>query len=49
MREGEMRQISSLIARAVRTDPAAPGGDDRTRDLHDEVAALVAKFPAYPR
>jgi glycine hydroxymethyltransferase len=50
MREAEMRQVSSLIARAVRSSPpAAPGGDDRVRELRDEVAELVANFPAYPR
>ncbi|MEU7994890.1 serine hydroxymethyltransferase [Micromonospora sp. NPDC049060] len=49
MREPEMRQVASLIARAVRTDPAAPGGADTLAALAGEVAELVAAFPAYPR
>ncbi|MER7890654.1 serine hydroxymethyltransferase [Micromonospora sp. NPDC094482] len=49
MREGEMRQIASLIARAVRADPAAPGGADELARVGAEVADLVATFPAYPR
>jgi glycine hydroxymethyltransferase len=47
MREGEMRQIAWLIARATRTDPET--GADALRELGDEVSTLVAKFPAYPR
>ncbi|MGN9766319.1 serine hydroxymethyltransferase [Micromonospora sp. SD12] len=49
MREPEMRQVASLIARAVRTDPAAPGGIDTLAGIAGEVAGLVAAFPAYPR
>ncbi|MBQ0979175.1 serine hydroxymethyltransferase [Micromonospora sp. M61] len=49
MREGEMRQVATLIARAVRTDPGAPGGTDELTRLTAEVAELVAAFPAYPR
>ncbi|MGC4767046.1 serine hydroxymethyltransferase [Micromonospora sp. DT46] len=49
MREPEMRQVASLIARAVRTDPAAPGGTDTLAALASEAAELVAAFPAYPR
>ncbi|KAB1161641.1 serine hydroxymethyltransferase [Micromonospora sp. AMSO12t] len=49
MREPEMRQVASLIARAVRTDPAAPGGADTLAALAGEAAELVAAFPAYPR
>ncbi|MEU2664456.1 serine hydroxymethyltransferase [Micromonospora sp. NPDC007220] len=49
MREPEMRQVASLIARAVRTDPAAPGGTDTLAALAGEAAELVAAFPAYPR
>jgi glycine hydroxymethyltransferase len=47
MREGEMRQIASMISRAVRTDPET--GAAALRELGDEVSALVARFPAYPR
>ncbi|RKF25257.1 serine hydroxymethyltransferase [Micromonospora globbae] len=49
MREPEMRQVASLIARAVRTDPAAPGGTAELARIGAEVANLVAAFPAYPR
>lgn len=45
----EMRQVASLIARAVRTDPAAPGGADSLAGIAGEVAELAAAFPAYPR
>jgi glycine hydroxymethyltransferase len=45
MREGEMRQIASLIARAVRADD----DPDETSQIRAEVADLVHKFPAYPR
>ncbi|MGI5212263.1 serine hydroxymethyltransferase [Plantactinospora sp. CA-290183] len=49
MREGEMRRIAALIARAVRTDPAAPGGADNLAGLAADVAELVTAFPAYHR
>ncbi|MET7373761.1 serine hydroxymethyltransferase [Micromonospora arida] len=49
MREGELRQVATLIARAVRTDPGAPGGVDELTRLGAEVSELVAAFPAYPR
>ncbi|WP_430497528.1 serine hydroxymethyltransferase [Micromonospora trifolii] len=49
MREGELRQVATLIARAVRTDPGAPGGADELIRLGAEVSELVAAFPAYPR
>ncbi|MDG4828789.1 serine hydroxymethyltransferase [Solwaraspora sp. WMMD1047] len=49
MREGELRQVAGLIARAVRTDPAAPGGTDTLARIAQEVTELVADFPAYPR
>ncbi|MCM3921105.1 serine hydroxymethyltransferase [Frankia sp. AiPs1] len=42
MREGEMKEIAVLIARAVR-DPAA------TADIAAGVATLVERHPAYPR
>jgi glycine hydroxymethyltransferase len=45
MREGEMRQIASLIARAVRADDDS----DEIGQIRAEVAELVHKFPAYPR
>ncbi|MGC4856625.1 serine hydroxymethyltransferase [Micromonospora sp. DT4] len=49
MREGELRQVAALIARAVRTDPGAPGGADALTTIGAEVTELVAAFPAYPR
>ncbi|WP_208760845.1 serine hydroxymethyltransferase [Micromonospora orduensis] len=49
MREGELRQVAALIARAVRTDPGAPGGADELARVGAEVAELAAAFPAYPR
>ncbi|MFJ5600357.1 serine hydroxymethyltransferase [Micromonospora parva] len=49
MREGELRQVATMIARAVRADPGAPGGADQLTRLGAEVAELVATFPAYPR
>ncbi|MCW6004662.1 serine hydroxymethyltransferase [Micromonospora sp. CPCC 205371] len=45
MREGEMRQIASLISRAVRAD----GDSDEIGQIRAEVVDLVHKFPAYPR
>jgi glycine hydroxymethyltransferase len=47
MREAEMRQIAGLIAKAVRTDPAA--GASTLSDVRAEVTELVQAFPAYPR
>ncbi|MFG2101818.1 serine hydroxymethyltransferase [Micromonospora echinaurantiaca] len=49
MREGELRRVAGLIARAVRTDPADPGGADRLAAVASEVTELVTEFPAYPR
>ncbi|MFG2048083.1 serine hydroxymethyltransferase [Micromonospora sp. NPDC048935] len=49
MREGELRQVATLITRAVRADPGAPGGADELTRIGAEVAELVAAFPAYPR
>jgi glycine hydroxymethyltransferase len=48
MREAEMRQIAGLIATAVTSDPGTSAGAARLRDVADQVAALVGKFPAYP-
>ncbi|MEV6813242.1 serine hydroxymethyltransferase [Micromonospora sp. NPDC051296] len=49
MGEAQMRQVAELIGRAVRTDPAAPGGADELTRIAADVAELVADFPAYPR
>lgn len=42
MREGEMKEIASLIGRAVR-------GSEDPVDLRAEVIDLVTRYPAYPR
>ena len=49
MGEPEMRQVAALIARAVAADPATKQGPTTLAGVADEVATLVAKFPAYPR
>jgi glycine/serine hydroxymethyltransferase len=43
MKESEMKQIASLISRAVRDETGA-----NTSDVAAEVTALVERFPAYP-
>jgi glycine hydroxymethyltransferase len=45
MAEGEMKEIGSLIARAVR-DGDSP---EVCREVADRVASLVEAHPAYPR
>ncbi|GAA3747979.1 serine hydroxymethyltransferase [Plantactinospora mayteni] len=45
----EMGRIGELISRAVRTDPAEPGGADALAAIGADVADLVTAFPAYPR
>ncbi len=49
MGEAQMRQIAALIGRAVRTDPAEPGGADELARVAADVAELAAEFSAYPR
>ena len=45
MGKPEMRQIASLIARAIKD-----GGDDsKAAQIRGEVKSLCAKFPVYPR
>lgn len=48
MREPELRRIAELVARAVRADPETAAGVSAIGEVSDEVAAMVAKFPAYP-
>jgi glycine/serine hydroxymethyltransferase len=44
MAEGDMKEVASLISRAVRdTDGTA------SREIGAAVAALVTRHPAYPR
>ncbi|GAA1806633.1 serine hydroxymethyltransferase [Luedemannella flava] len=49
MREPQMREIATLIARAVGADPASSGGARELAAVADDVATLVAAFPAYPK
>jgi len=49
LREAEMRQVATLVARAVVADPQSDAGRTELSDVAAEVADLVAKFPAYPR
>ncbi|WP_431882957.1 serine hydroxymethyltransferase [Micromonospora gifhornensis] len=49
MTEPQMRQVAELIARAVRTDPSAPGGADELTRVAADVAELAADHPAYAR
>ncbi|MFZ9693916.1 MAG: serine hydroxymethyltransferase, partial [Candidatus Nanopelagicales bacterium] len=43
MKETEMKQIASLIKRAITAT-----SDDETKAVANEVHTLVTKFPAYP-
>jgi glycine hydroxymethyltransferase len=49
MHEPELREVAGLIARAVRADPETAPGAAALAGVAEEVAALVAKFPAYAR
>ncbi|HEY0699655.1 MAG TPA: serine hydroxymethyltransferase [Micromonospora sp.] len=49
MREPQMRLVADLIGRAVRADPAEPGGTDTLTAVAGEVTELVRQFPAYDR
>jgi glycine hydroxymethyltransferase len=48
MKEPQMAHVAGLIARAVRADPATPGGRATLDGVAAEVTALVEAFPAYP-
>jgi len=48
MKEPQMVQVAGLIARAVRADPATPGGRATLDGVAAEVTSLVQTFPAYP-
>jgi glycine hydroxymethyltransferase len=48
MREPQMRQIAALIGRSVRADPETEAGKRAIAEVGEEVATLVAQFPAYP-
>jgi glycine hydroxymethyltransferase len=49
MREGEMRQVAELIARAVAADHETDPGRAALAEVAEAVADLVAKFPVYLR
>jgi glycine hydroxymethyltransferase len=49
MTEAEMAQIGRLVARAVKAEQGAEAGDRELAAVADEVSALVAAKPAYPR
>jgi glycine hydroxymethyltransferase len=44
----EMAEVAALIGRAVRADGDTDAGRAEASQVADEVAALVARFPAYP-
>ena len=46
MREGEMKEVAALIARAVKTDPAEDAGGSKA--VEEAVRALVGAHPSYP-
>ena len=48
MVETEMREIASLIGRAVRADVETDTGRAEAAEIADAVTTLVTKFPAYP-
>lgn len=48
MGESEMREIASLIGRAVRTDIGGETGGAEAAEIAEAVTNLVTKFPAYP-
>jgi glycine hydroxymethyltransferase len=48
MGTSEMKEVASLIGRAVRADLDSDAGRDELAQVADAVTALVAKYPAYP-
>jgi glycine hydroxymethyltransferase len=49
MGEGDMKEVASLIGRAVRSDPETDAGRASLADVAETVEALVTRHPAYPR
>ncbi|HTF47132.1 MAG TPA: serine hydroxymethyltransferase [Pseudonocardia sp.] len=49
MTETEMAEVGRLVARAVKAEQGTDAGDRELAAVADEVAALVARTPAYPR
>ncbi len=48
MGTGEMKEVASLIGRAIKADIETDAGRAEAAAVAEEVSALVAKFPAYP-
>ncbi len=49
MGESDMKEVASLIGRAVRSDPGTDAGRAVLAEVSSTVEALVARYPAYPR
>ncbi len=49
MTETDMAQVGRLVARAVKAEHGTEAGDRELAAVADEVSALVARTPAYPR
>ena len=49
MTEAEMAEVGRLVARAVKAEQGTEAGDRELADVADQVSALVARTPAYPR
>ena len=48
MGQADMKEVASLIGRAVRADLETEAGKGEIAQVADAVGALVAKYPAYP-
>jgi glycine hydroxymethyltransferase len=48
MGQVEMKEVASLIGRAVRADLDTDSGQAEIAQIADSVSSLVAKYPAYP-
>ncbi len=48
MGQSEMKEVASLIGRAVRADVETDAGRAESAQVAEAVSALVARFPAYP-
>jgi glycine hydroxymethyltransferase len=48
MGQPEMKEVASLIGRAVRADVETDAGRAESAQVAEAVSALVARFPAYP-
>ena len=48
MGQVDMKEVASLIGRAVRADVETDSGQSEIAQIGDSVSALVSKYPAYP-